>query len=193
MAIAILILVGPGARSILRQEEKPNMFGWDLTYAAILKKNNVGPDEFLAQWLKGTDRSVPRKFMERWKGERIVASIMIEHPAFHAGEHSLIWLFRTEKKAYIWTSHMKRDWDPEGKEIELKIFEDAFKAISAWEQAKPSPSNSANEGQRKALSGYFGFLNQFDSKGSRQILLVPADFFSDMNGRLVKTLEPCLK
>lgn len=181
----------------LGQEQKPSLpeaLGWDLSYRSIFKTRRVGLDDGLARWLKRTDRSFTFKLLESWGDERIIASVLIEYPAPHAGEHAVVWLIRTEKKAYMWQAVDKGERLPEKKEIEPKLLDNAIKSISSWRQEKPSPIDrpELDEEQRKGLSGYLGFLNFFDGKESRQMLLVFRDLFDD-EGRLVKVLETLRK
>src|SRR5262245_41044864 len=120
--VAILLALCPFLA--FGQEHKHDIgkeLGWDISYDELLKRNRVSSDEFAAKWLKETDRSFTRKLLAKWSGEKISESILIEHPAFHAGEHSVIWLTRTKDSAVVWQGVDKGDF-MEKRQIDPKLF-----------------------------------------------------------------------
>jgi HEAT repeat protein len=186
LALAMVwIVVAPPALGQQKEADLPKQFGWDLTYESLLKKNNQGPNDWLPQWLKKTRRSFTLKQLASWQGEPIIMSILIESPAFHAGEHSIAWLFRTKDKAYFWAAvdlEDRPEKEPEKTEIDPKLFDEILTAMFSWQQAKP------NEQRKKDMPGYMAFLNLYGRDGSRQMLLTLEDFYDWGEGRLSKTL-----
>jgi hypothetical protein len=168
--------------------------GWDLSYKRLLRDHRVGPDTWLAKWLKQTKRGFTRKLLASWRGKRITASALIECPAPHAAEHVVVLLIRTKKGAYLWQAVDKGEAEPEKRKVDPKLMDGALRAIAAWRQAKPSPPKERprDREELKVLSGYLGVLNYHDSRASRQRLLVYDDLFPD-GGRLSKVLKPLLK
>lgn len=190
----ICVFVGP---MILAQQPKQNLAkvpAWDLSYTSLLKENKIDPEQFLARWLKETDRSFTSKLLAGWQGEPITASVLIEIPAPHAAEHVVCWLFRTEKKAYYWEAIDTHHRQPVKKEVDAKSADDALRRFSSLKQARLTPVNDPkmDEAARKALSGYLGFFNYFDKQGSRQMLLVHDDFL-EKPYRVLSVLEPLRK
>lgn len=194
-AVAIgLVMFTAVAQPSLGQEPKrepPKDFGWDLSYHPLLKKNGIGPDEYVAHWLKGTDRTFTHGLLAQWRGKRITASILIEHPAFHAAEHSILWLIRTDDKAFFWTAVDKRGFrDPEQQEIKPSQFDDILKSISSMHQANPQKRKVKDA---QDLSGFCSFLSLYEGRGCRQMLLTFDDFYVEGEGggrgRLLIALE----
>lgn len=191
-------------QSACAQETKP-YFGWDLSYESVLEKNNVGRDEFIWKWLKRTPtneydpnyETPAKKWISEWKGDPIISSVLIDYPAFHAGEHTTMWFFRTKDKAYYW--EFIDAGKPVSKKEELKpeVYDKIVKQISAWEQYKPL---KAEELPEQVFPGYMGFLSIFDKNNSRQMLLTFQDFSGcekrdcdkKQPGRLFMAVEPVL-
>jgi hypothetical protein len=72
---------------------------WDFTYESVLAKNKVAKSELISSWL-GRYKSPAEKWFSEWQGKPIISSILIEYPAFHAGEHTTMWLVRTDDEAF---------------------------------------------------------------------------------------------
>jgi len=196
LVATMTIIEQPG----LAQEQHSNssrLFGWDLSYSSVLKRNKVGRDEYLWKWLKQNGPSYTRNLIASWRGEPISSSILIEHPAFHAGEHQVLWLVRTESKAYYWRAVEGKSFFVK-EEFSPQLYDRTFEAIASWTQAKPlSPKNTPPQG----VPGYFAFLNLYNRDTSRQMLLTLEDFYIDdttavdnaRGGRLMQLLEPVLE
>jgi hypothetical protein len=190
--VMLLVLQGSSARGQQQKREVPQELGWDLTYTALLKKNGVGPNDYLAEWLKGTDRSFTRKILASWRGGPIQQSVLAEFPNFHAGEHNILWLIRTKDQAFFWQVEDKGDKKPQKMEISLKLCDEAFKSLWSLKQAKPA--SPKDQKAQDLPQGFLGFLNMYNGKESRQILLAQEDFsVGDQDGRLGKILKPFLK
>jgi hypothetical protein len=189
--VMLLVLLGSSARGQEQKRDLPHELGWDLSYAAVLKKNGVGPDDYLEDWLKGTDRAFPRKILATWRGGPIQQSVLVEFPHFHAGEHVLLWFIRTKDQAFFWRGEDKGDKKPRKMEISAKLFDEAFTSMWSWKQAqRPNPKHQKPD----EVPGYLGVLNMYNGKGSRQILLTQGDLWvGDEAGRLGKLLQPFLK
>ncbi len=179
-------------------------FGWDLTYTSILEKNDIGPKDWIRNWLVTYHQSPAKDWITKWQGEPIISSILIEYPAFHAGERSTVWLVRTNSQAYYWES-VQSDWysvekiaeHTHKKEIKPNAYDALFKIASSWEQAKPM---NAKDTPADILPGYIGFLSFYDNGTSREMLLTFPDFVrldtkegeKDKRGRLMCALSPII-
>ena len=172
---------------------------WDLSYESVLERNNVAKTEWIWPWLKRY-RSPAADWVSRWDGKRIVSSILIEHPAFHAAEHTTTWLIRTADEAFYWDEVEGRTSRRNEEPITPQIYDDIYKQVTSWQQLPPK---SANELPKDALHGYIGFLSHAGPDGSRQILLTLEDFIVCLDttclpgkglkpGRLMAALEPIL-
>lgn len=193
-ALVIIILLG-----LPISAQNKDTFGWDITYRSLLERNNVAKTEWLWRWL--ADYKTPAESWIVNRGsEPIVSAILIEYPAFHAGEHTTLWYFRTADGAYYWESvrgQKHRSEEP----LKPTVYDTFFQAVSTWDQLKPKPPADL---QNDELPGYFGFLSTFDKNGSRQMLLTTEDFIICLDvtkgcepgpeklkvGRLMKALEP---
>ena len=173
------LLVSP-ASPIIAQENS-STFGWDLTYSSILKINQIGPKEWVRDWLKTYTRSPAKTWISEWHQEPIVSSVLIEFPVFaHAGERSTLWLFRTKSHAYFWES-VQSDVDSveriaertQKTELKPDVYDNFFMQVISCEQAKPlKPLNAPPDG----IPGFLGFFSLYDKRTSRQILLNLEDF-----------------
>ena len=83
--LVIVLIVLPHSTSA--QKSNPPALGWDLTYTSVLNANHIGRNECIWKWLGPNYQSPIKTFISGWNGEPIESSILIEHPAFHAGEH----------------------------------------------------------------------------------------------------------
>lgn len=199
-SLILIALVTVGAQPIFAQKRKVNSaqtFGWDLSYASVLKRNNLGRNEYLWKWLQQNNPAYTRVIIESWRGEPIVSSVLIEHPAFHAGEHQILWLIRTHNRAYYWHAVEGKSFFVK-EEFSPQLYDETFKSISSWQQAEPlSSQNTPPQG----VPGYFAILNLYDRGQSRQMLLTLEDFYvydkaaedNFRDGRLVQILVPILK
>ena len=189
--VALIAILCTLAAARAEDRNLPREFGWDLDYRTLLKKNAVGEDEFLSKWLKTRKRAFTETLLKSWRGDPIIASILIEHPAFHAGEPAVIWLIRTERKAFYWEAVDRLGKIEFNREIDPKLFDKILKSASEWEQLKPMKQK-----QETGLQGldYFGFLSHYAKGKSRQMLLTLEDFHKGQDhGRLSKALEPASK
>ena len=176
-------------------QESNQSLGWDLTYSSILKTNNIGSNEWIRKWLASGYQSPAKKWISEWQGEPIVSSILIEYPAFHAGEHTTMWLFRTKDNAYFWQDIEKVKFSDLKRELKPQAYDDLLSRISSWQQVKPVKSKIP-----ESIPGYIGFLNLYDKDKSRQILLTQEDFIicatKECNapklGRLMLALKPII-
>jgi hypothetical protein len=196
--IALVALLGILALPVYPQPQKArHSLGWDLTYASVLKRNKVEPTEWISRWLGRNYQSPIKSLIARWRGEPIISSVLIESPAFHAGEHVSLWLVRTKDRAYYWELiegkppiHVKEPLSPQ-------LYDQMFKTISTWQQAEPlKPEDTPPS----AAPGYIGFLSIYDGKVSRQMLLSLADFYLQdsenpdeaREGRLSLAIDPVI-
>lgn len=192
-ALVFLVLLSPMVRA-----HETSAFGWDLTYRSVLERNNVAKTEWIWRWLN--DYTTPAETWIANRGpEPIVSSILIEYPAFHAGEHTTMWFFRTADGAHYWESVRGQKHRSE-KPLKPEAYDTLFRCVSAWAQLAPK---SPAELPKNTLPGYFGFLSTFDMKGSRQMLLTVEDFLcvdpklrceigkgNGLAGRLMEALLP---
>ena len=168
--------------------------GWDLTYLSVLERNNIGRSEWIWQWLDSNYQSPVKNLISEWRGEPIVSSILIEHPAFHAGEHITMWFVRTKDHAYFWKFvegkppyHVKEALNPQ-------LYEKLLAVVSAWQQAKPLKVEDTPVG---GVPGYMGLLSFYNRGKSSQVLLNLEDFWicdtkkceGGKGGRLTQALE----
>lgn len=174
--------------------------GWDLTYRSVLEQNKVVRSEWIWPWL-ARYKSPAEKWISGWEGKPIVSSILIEYPAFHAAEHTTIWLIRTGDEAFYWeeveSTRARRNEEP----IAPQLYDALYGAASSWRQLVPKP---AKDVPTNGLPGYIGFLSLHGPDGSRQMLLTLDDFIICLNksclpgprnttaGRLIAALEPIL-
>jgi hypothetical protein len=195
-AFVFLILLGP---TVGAQER--SAFRWDVTYRSVLERNNVAESEWIWRWLN--DYKTPAETWVANRGpEPIVSSVLIEYPAFHAGEHTTMWFFRTADGAYYWES-VRGQKRPSEEPMTPAVYDTFFQAVSTLDQLTPK---SPAEIPKGGLPGYFGFLSTFDKNGSRQMLLTTEDFIICLDvtkgcepgpeklkpGRLMAALEPIL-
>jgi hypothetical protein len=194
----ILALVLSISLPIVARQNNTRLLGWDLSYASVLKTNNVAQDAWLRKWLGQNYQSPVKKLIAEWKGEPIISSVLIEHPAFHAGEKFTMWFVRTSNSAYYWEfvegkprHYFKKSFDP-------KLYDNMLEEMVSWQQSKPlSPENTPRGG----VPGYSGFLSTYKQGESRQMLLTLEDFFFSNKdneeevryGRLSQAIEPIIK
>jgi hypothetical protein len=194
----LIILLVAVAHPIYAQPQKAgDSLGWDLTYASVLKRNKVEPNEWVWKWLGRNYQSPIKPLIARWRGEPIISSVLIESPSFHAGEHVSLWLVRTKDHAYYWEliegkppGHAKEPLSPQ-------LYDEMLKTISTWQQAEPLKPEDTPPG---AVPGYIGFLSIYDRNVSRQMLLSLLDFYLMDNknpeeakgGRLALAIDPVI-
>src|SRR5688572_11492867 len=111
-------------------QEKISSPGWDLSYESVLERNNVPKSDWIWTWVKRY-KTPAAEWVSGWKGKPIVSSIMIEHPAFHAAEHTTIWLIRTDDEAFYWESIEGSKSDNE-EPISPKIYDEIYKQVVSW-------------------------------------------------------------
>jgi len=178
-------------------QESNRPLGWDLTYSSVLETNKIGSNEWIQKWLASDYQSPAKKWISERQGEPIVSSILIEYPAFHAGEHTTMWLFRTKNRAYYWQTVEGEESNDVKKDLKSQVYDNLLTLVSSWQQAKPvKPENTPTGG----IPGYIGFLSLYDKGKSRQMLLSQEDFVicdtkeckSWKVGRLMLALKPVL-
>jgi hypothetical protein len=192
--LTVLVVGGP----ICAQQRSPSN-GWDLTYKSVLVRNNVAETELISLWLKKA-KSPAEKWIANWDGKPIVSSILLEYPAFHAGEHQTLWFFRTEGEAFYW--EFTEGHDEVHQDVIVPQLYDAFyQQASSWQQLAPKAAKKSSD---QEWPGYFGFLSLYGPSGSRQMLLTIEDFTICLNkaclpgprnmkpGRLMDALYPIL-
>jgi hypothetical protein len=170
--------------------------GWDLTYKSVLERNNVGKSEWIWPWL-ARDRSPAAEWIADWEGKPVVSSILIEHPAFHAAEHTTIWLIRTNDEAFYW--ELVEGGDKNEEPIAPQIYDAIYQKAATWQQFVPKPAKELRKGE---LPGFVGFISHQGPGGSKQMLLTMDDFFICLDksclpgkmksGRLFEALEPVI-
>lgn len=176
-------------------QESNRPFGWDLTYSSVLETNKIGSNEWIRKWLASDYQSPAKKWISEWQGESIVSSILIEYPAFHAAEHTTMWLFRTKNRAYYWQDIEGAKFGDIKKNLKLEEYDNLFTTVSSWQQAEPAKPKTP-----QSIPGYLGFLSLYDKNESRQMLLSQEDFMTcDKKeckgvkaGRLMLALEPVI-
>ena len=156
-ALVVLVLLG---LPILAQNK--DTFGWDLTYRSVLDRNKVAKTEWIWRWL-GDYKTPAEGWIVTRGAEPIVSSILIEYPAFHAGEHTSMWFFRTADGAYYWESVRGQKHSSE-EPLKPAVYDTSFQTVSTWDQLTPK---SPAELRKDELPGYFGFLSTVDKNGSR--------------------------
>lgn len=191
LLVVILIGLPIGA------QEKRASFGWDLTYKSVLDRNNVAKSEWIWGWLAHY-KSPAENWVSGWEGKPIISSILIEYPAFHAAEHTTMWLIRTDDEAFYWESIEGNHADNE-EPIALTVYDTVYKEASSWQQLPPK---TAKELPEQVVPGYLGFLSYHGPSGSKQMLLTFDDFATCLEknclpgkgklGRLMAALEPIL-
>ena len=179
-------------------QQKVASFGWDLTYKSVLERNNVAKSEWIWPWL-AQYKSPAEKWISGWEGKPIVTSILIEFPAFHAAEHTTIWLIRTNDEAFYWEMVEGRESDKNEESIAPQVYDAVLKQALSWQQLEPKMAKDLPE---QALPGYFGFLSYNGPNESKQMLLTMDDFVICLDkgclpgklkpGRLMEAIEPIL-
>ncbi len=171
---------------------------WDFSYTSLLERNNVVKSELIWTW-HNRYKSPAEKWVSEWQGKPIVSSILIEFPAFHAGEHTTMWIFRTSDEAFYW-DHVEGHEDHRTEEpIALDTYDELFKQVASWQQSKPKPKEELHKDE---WPGYFGFLSYQGLNVSKQMLLTMEDFTICLDstclpgklksGRLMAAIEPIL-
>src|SRR2546425_9662476 len=142
--LIIVLIVLPQSTHAQKSNNLP--LGWDLTYSSVLNGNHIGRDEWISKWLAQNYQSPIKQSISGWNDEPIVSSILIEHPAFHAGEHITLWFVRTKGHAYHWgfiegkpPRNVKDPLDPQ-------LYDKLFALMSSWQQAKPLKSGDTPVG-----------------------------------------------
>lgn len=193
----ILIAVVLVSLSIYAQQ-KDSFFGWDLTYKSVLERNNVPQGEWIWKWVRRSE-SPAEKWISNWQGKRIVSSILVEFPAFHAAERTTMWFVRTSDEAYYWEVVEGRETEQNEESLKPQVFDAFFREVSSWQQLEPKP---AKDIPKDVLPGYFGFLSFYDKDGSKQMLLTMEDFIICLDkscmpgklksGRFMAALKPII-
>jgi hypothetical protein len=194
---SLIITVAILSQPVCAQKSSLSL-GWDLTYSSVLERNNVGRGEWIWKWLGPDYQSPVGKLISEWRGEPIVSSVLIEFPAFHAGEHTTAWFVRTKDHAYYWEFLEGKPPDPAKEALKPQLYDKLFATASAWQQGKPLRVEDTPTG---GIPGYIGFLSLYRQGESRQMLLNLEDFFicetkdceSRKPGRLALALEPVMK
>ena len=193
--LAVLLGCKPAAGQIT-----PKHFGWDLDYATLLNGQSAEDTLFLKKWL-AAEKSPAKGWIDDWKGDPLVSSILIDYPAFHAGERTTMWFGRTSTKAFY--RENINSTRPQNREMELPtdVYDQIFDTVSLWQPYKPKRKNDL---PKDVIPGYFGFLSIYGRSGSHQLLLTTDDFVICINvrkgctpgpgklktGRLMKALQP---
>jgi len=179
-------------------QQTPPSPGLDFSYKSLLERNNVAKSELIWSWLDRY-KSPAEKWFSDWQGKPLVSSILIEYPAFHAGEHTTMWLIRTEDEAFYWEMVEGNESDQNEEPIAPQVYDAIYKQMSSWQQMTPKP---ADELPKDEWPGYFGFLSYHGSHGSKQMLLTLEDFVTCLDktclpgklksGRVMVALDPIL-
>jgi hypothetical protein len=190
--LVLVLLVAQG--SAYAQKSNSRSLGWDLTYSSVLNTNHVAPNEWLWKWLGPNYKSPIGQLVSDWNDEPIVSSILIEHPAFHAGEHITLWFVRTKNHAYHWDLIERKPPRNVKAPLDPALYDKFFAELSSWQQAKPVSADKTPVG---GVPGFMGFLSLYDHGNSRQILLTLDDFWlcdtkkceGGKAGRLTQAME----
>jgi len=159
--------------------------GWDLTYESLLKANGVGPETLFWEWAHLPSRGGIKSVIIGWKDEPVVSSILMELQGPQGDQHAY-WFARTTDHAFYW-EFKNGELDHFIKEpILVEKYDEAFRAMSSWQQAPSS-------GQRGITGDYYGFLNLYERGKSRQMLLIVDDLVKgESKGRLMQVFETLL-
>jgi len=168
-------LNGSAARA--RTELAKRTLGWDLSYETVIAGEKPADVAWLRNWVQSEGVNTASKIVGAWKGDPIVSSVLIEVPAFHAGELLQYWLVRTKQAAtfYYYANKQQR----EVTNLKPEIYDAVFKEISSWKQSPPFPAE-----EKDTIRGYLGFANLSDRGSVRQTLLSIGDFFVVDGGHL---------
>ena len=160
---------------------------WDLTYTSVLRANGIGPDSLLWEWAELPSREPIKALISEWRDELIVSSILIELPG-PEGDQNAFWFARTSNHAFHWQFENGKLDEPHVKQpVSVEKYDEAFKVMSAWEQAPSS-------GQEGITGSYYGFLSLYDRGKSRQMLLTIDDLGkADRPGRLLPVFGKLLE
>jgi len=170
-------------------------FGWDLSYESILKKNSIARDDWLAKWVKSRQSLPIQQIISAWEHTPITSSILLEQPAFHAGEQLAFWFVGSTDSAYLWIFlHGERK---DHKPIDFALYDSLLNTVADWQQKPPLVNDKAPSG---TPGGYFGFLSIYNRGAAKQILLNIDEFYNleDPNwetadhGRVIKAFKPLL-
>ena len=168
--IIVILVLTP---SVFGQKSTTPSLGWDLTYISVLSANRVAPDEWVRKWLGPNFQSPARQLISKWRDGPIESSVLLEHPAFHAGEHVTIWLVRTKHHAYYIELVEANPRHKLKESLSLHLYDKLFGMMSSWQQAQPlMPEDTPENG----IPGYMGFLSFYNRGDSRQMLLTGEDF-----------------
>lgn len=148
--------------------------GWDLTYRSVLRANHVGNGEWIVKWLKSHNGAPVDKLLKNWHHDAITSSILLDVPAFHAGERVVQLLVRTQNAAYAWVFTDGEAEESQDKPIDALLYDKLMTELRSWEQA---PALSKEKAGDQVPPGYFGFLSLYEPGSSRQILLTVGDFY----------------
>lgn len=167
--------------SIAQQTDLTQTLGWDLTYASVLDRNDISPDEFIRRWLRENKDSAVKTLLENWQDESVISVIFADYPAFHAGER-IEELFVRTKTRIFYRSFAKGKFSGSKEPIDLKQYETALQKLFAWEQMPitldemPATREKTEEDKREWGKGFIGFLNLYEQGKSKQLLLSFKDF-----------------
>ena len=189
LLLVALILIQP-----ICGQRTESALGWDLTYSSILAKNKVERAAWIRKWLMTERRSPAKRWISTWQGEPILSSILIEYPAFHAGERTTMWFIKTKTRTYYWESVQATNPHTTKRELAGHIYDDFFKVVASWPQYKPLRIEDL---PKDTLPGFIGIISFYDKRKSRQMLLTFEDFSSlktneNKLGRLMCALVPVL-
>lgn len=193
----IVLLVFLFGSSGIGQARSP-AFEWDLSYEKLLKENSVGSTELIRLWLRKSP-SPAGAWLAEINLPDVRSAVLIEFPAFHAGERTTILLFRTETEAFNWEFVEGGNWGRGEEPVKTNTFDSLLAEVAGWKQLRPKNSE---ELPKHTWPGYMGFLSYFDGKRSSQMLLTMDDFALCTRttcptgeaylGRLLKALGPTL-
>ncbi len=195
-ALIVVVSAHPVATGTFHKA--PPGLGWDLTYEALMKDNAVHDGDWVSRWVREHKRPPIKEVLSHWDRGQIVSSVLIDHPAFHAGERIGFWLVRTERYAFVLLcTDGKLEEQTESTQVDVSLYDSLLAEVQRWEQRAPLQEDDAPPG---APGGYFAFLNIYDGSASRQMLLTFRDFFepqdndwdSASNGRVLGLLAPIL-
>ena len=177
LVIALLATSLSWGRPVHASHTGPIGSDFDLTYKEVMKTNGIASGDWLGTWLRDHPGPPLKKTLRRWRRGPVVASMLVDCPAFHAAERSAYYFVRAEDAAYYW-AFVDGKVEEEGP-VPLVTFDSLLATLSALDQAPPLPAERAAP---DVPPGYFGFLSTFDRGVTRQILLTLEDFYVAKGG-----------
>jgi hypothetical protein len=191
LLFAAVAAYGPGTQATPSQ----TCFGWDLAYRALLDCEQPPKSEFLAVWLDRTTQPPICEAVRFRPDEPVTAAILIELPAFHAGERLTSLYIRTAQGACSWRWVEEKPAPTQPQAIPASTFDTVYANVSNWKQSEPLRSGEYLGDEVPV--GYIGFLSVYGPGVSGQWMFSLADVFEGgpsiekiRKGRLFRALGP---